>query len=166
MTYAQADMQQPKPEVLKVSNGVRYVLLPGSLNHLAQFPDDPIIFPQEFLILAAFNEVGELLGRTMWVNLPHIEGTQVREDMEGTRVAYNLVSLIEEQIKSSGRDYTWAFVQDGDLDVENYMSRLGYLKVPIQVWVKNNRDEGNEEVKKMIRDANKAIRKKRKKEGR
>lgn len=154
-----------KPEVLKVSNGVRYVLLPGSLNHLAQFPDDPIIFPQEFLILAAFNEVGELLGRTMWVNLPHIEGTQVREDMEGTRVAYNLVSLLEHEIASTGRTHVWAFTQANDPEVQGYMERLGYIKVPLDIYVKDKTDEGNESVKKMVRDLRKEAKKKLRKKG-
>lgn len=143
-------------EILHESNGVRYVLLPGHLNFMASFPDDPIIFPEEFLICAAFSPDGTLLGRTMWVNLPHIEGTQVKEGLpSGNRIAYNLVHLLEKKIQTV-RQNVWAFVQDGDKEVSEYMRRMGYVKLPLEVWVKDKRfDEAG--VTTMIKEANRKL---------
>jgi hypothetical protein len=128
------------PESLMKSGGVNYLLLPKHLHHIAMFPDDPQVMPQEFLIIAAFSETGELLGRTMFVSLPHIEGTRVRDDMQGSRIAYNLVKLMEKEIQRAGRTHAWAFVQEGDKDISNYMDRLGYEKLPLEVWVKDMRE--------------------------
>lgn len=124
-----------QPHLLKKIGGVSYCMLPGDLNYLGATPDDPIIFPKEFQIIAAFDDKG-LAGRIMMCALPHMEGTWVREDKRGSKVALHLVRMMEQFIAYVGNTYAWAFVQESDQEVADYMARIGYTKIPLTVWTK------------------------------
>lgn len=125
-----------QPHLLKKIGGVSYCMLPGDLNYLGATPDDPVIFPKEFQIIAAFDDKG-LAGRIMMCALPHMEGTWVREDKRGSRVALHLVRMMEQFISYIGNTHAWAFVQESDTEVADYMARIGYTKIPLTVWTKN-----------------------------
>lgn len=131
-----SEIEIRQPELLHEKGGIRYILLPPELNHLARIPEDPLVFPQEFLILGAYNEQKELVGRAMFITLPHIEGTWVREDLRKGRIGYHLLKTIEQQIKGMGRSHAWAFIEETDKEKEGYMERLGYKRMPFSVWAK------------------------------
>lgn len=129
-----------EPYRLEVKGKTTYYILPSELNFLAETPDDGQVLPKEFTILAAFDEKG-LAGRTTLVPLPHIEGTWVREDLRKSRVAYTLLREVEKSIRAAGRSHAWAFVEESNAEITNYMERLGYKKQPFTVWVKDMTDE-------------------------
>lgn len=129
-------MSSIAPYKLDVKGKVNYYILPPELNFLATLDDDPIKpIPEGFTILAAFDEKG-LAGRTMLVSCPHIEGTWVREDLRNGRVGYVLMREVEKSIAAAGRSNAIAFSPTDSPDVDDKLARLGYEKLPVNVWVK------------------------------
>lgn len=128
-----------EPYRLDVKGKINYYILPPEMNFLAQVPEDkdehgnPVVFPKEFTILAAFDEKG-LAGRTMIVPLPHIEGTWVREDLRKGRVGYVLIKELEKSILAADRTFAWAFADTEER--EDYLTRLGYQRQQVSVWYK------------------------------
>lgn len=101
------------------------------------FPDDSVVFYAR--------ENGEIVGQTSIIELPHLEGTTVREDKRGTRLAAQLVAAAEETLRSLGRSYAFAFVLEGDVQVADYLNRFGYSKFPVVVYCKNLMEAEQEE---------------------
>lgn len=127
-----------EPYHLLSSSGINYYILPPELNYLASIEEDPISpLPPEFTIIAAFDSKG-LAARTTMISVPHMEGTWIREDLRKGRVGVTLVREVEKCIAASDKSNLIAFTPDADRRVEGYMSRLGYKKLPVSVWVKYN----------------------------
>lgn len=117
-----------------------YYALPPELNYLAAIPEDPVIpYPPEFHFTAAFDSKG-LAARVAMVPLPHIEGTWLREDLRGTpkvRTIFTLIKELEKNILATGRGHAFSFVHDEQPEVAEMMTRLGYEKYPLTIWVKD-----------------------------
>lgn len=126
-----------EPYFIATSGKVNYYLLPPELNQLAEIEEDPIKpYPPECTILAAFDNKG-LAARTLLIQLPHIEGTWVREDLRKGRVGYKLIKEMETTLLSAGRSHIFAFSETTDETISSYMERLGYSKMPLTIWSKN-----------------------------
>lgn len=123
--------------ILAESSGVSYYCLPPELNYLVSLPEDPVpVLPPEFAFVAAFDSHG-LAGRMGMVPLPHIEGTWVRPDLRGSRTGIKLLREIEKIVSDSGRTHVWAFAYDEQPEIRSYYERMGYVKMPLTVWVKD-----------------------------
>jgi len=124
------------PTLLATKGKVNYCILPPELNYIAKAPDDPIVLPPEFTVLAAFDDKG-LAGRTTVVTVPHIEGTWVREDLRKTRIGYVMFKEMENFVRSLGRTHTLAYAYDEQPEVADYLARLGYERLPLTIWAKD-----------------------------
>lgn len=102
---------------------------------------DGVPLPPEFVVIGAFDEGGELVGRTCLIPIPHLEGTWVREDKRGTSLAIRLVRSAEATVAVNGRTFLWAFTEEGRDDLAGYMKRLGYVRMPLTAWARDLTEE-------------------------
>lgn len=102
------------------------------LDESIRFPWPPISH-----ILYAIDEDKNIVGRIGILQLPHIEGTWVREDYRKGFVAVRMLSKIEEFIADNDRKAAFAFVKSDDIDIQNYMQRFGYVELPLKVYIKS-----------------------------
>jgi N-acetylglutamate synthase-like GNAT family acetyltransferase len=97
------------------------------LNGGTQWPVDT------FGVLAI--EGGEkVVGQTAILNLPVIEGTIVVDEKKGTTLLYRLIKRVEELYRELGKTHAWAMAAEPE--VEDYLERLGYHKVPVTLYTK------------------------------
>ena len=102
----------------------------------AQLDGKEIVWPSDSLVVYAHDDQG-VAGRTSLIELPHIEGTAVREDKRGGRLAAQLITTLEETAKQFGRSHVFAFALDDQPEVSDYLRRFGYERFPVEVFVKN-----------------------------
>lgn len=95
-----------------------------------------IAWPSDSLVVYAHDDKG-IAGRTSLIELPHIEGTAVREDKRNGRLAAQLIATLEETVKQFGRSHIFAFALDDQPEVSDYLHRFGYRRFPVEVFVKN-----------------------------
>lgn len=96
---------------------------------------DTILWPPDARVVYALDDQG-VAGRTAWIELGHIEGTEVREDKRGSSLAARLVAKIEQTVRDHGKSHIFAFIEDDKPEVAGYMERFGYTKFPVTVWAK------------------------------
>lgn len=96
---------------------------------------DEIQWPPDAVVIYAIDDQG-IAGRTAWIELGHIEGTEVREDKRGSSLAARLVAMLEQKLREHGRSHIFAFIEDDKPEVASYMERFGYTKFPVTVWAK------------------------------
>ena len=93
-----------------------------------KWPDDTIgVFAREG---------ADIVGRSTIVQLPHIEGTWVRNDFRGSTLAFRLVEKIESILKKANKSSAFAFIYDEQPEIASYMERRGYKKMPLAVYQK------------------------------
>jgi N-acetylglutamate synthase-like GNAT family acetyltransferase len=97
------------------------------LNGVAQWPIDTIG-------VLAIEDDKSVVGQTAIINLPVIEGTIVAEERRGTTLLYRLIKRVEELYRELGKSHSWAMAASPE--VESYLERLGYQKVPVTLYTK------------------------------
>lgn len=113
-----------RPQVLKAAD----------FSDLKQVSDGTVPDPKLTVPIVMRNHLGAIIGRVFLMQLVHLEGTWVREDSRGRFIGYRLIRAAERVAKAHGLKALWAYTMDEK--VEDYMKRLGYVKKPITVWVK------------------------------
>ena len=122
---------------LLYDNGkTRIFALPPEMNKFAAVEGDPVELGKEFAVFAAFDDKG-LAARTSVIMVPHIEGTWIREDYRKGRLARRMVKLIEQGTKETGNSSLFAFAEQSNAEVNDYLARMGYVLQPLNVWVKD-----------------------------
>ena len=77
----------------------------------------------------------EVVGRMLLIAPMHIEGTWVKEGHRNGLTGMRLMSRMEKCAKDNG--LTKIFAYAADPDIENYLQRLEYVRVPVTVWGKD-----------------------------
>lgn len=65
-----------------------------------------------------------------------IEGTVIVEDKIGSSLAFRLVRHMEELMKAAGNTAAFAFAPDDDPKVGDYLTRTGYVRLPVTLYLK------------------------------
>lgn len=92
-------------------------------------------WPDDSIILYAI-ENNEIIGRTAIIQLPHIEGTWIREDKRNGTVGIRLISKIENVLEEANRTSVFSFIHNSQPELASYMERLGYELLPLKVYTK------------------------------
>lgn len=109
--------------------------LPASeWNKLKDFPDGIVLPPENSRAFIAENQSGEPTGRIFVVSVAHLEGIYVDPSRRGTSLMSRLVCRAERELMDLGA--TSAFAYGSDEQMENYISRLAYMKERWSVWRK------------------------------
>lgn len=77
----------------------------------------------------------EIVGRIFLIQPVHTECPWVREDLRGGTLLKRLTDAIEKEAKDRGVKKLFAFGASDQM--ESYISRLGYQKQPLTVWIKD-----------------------------
>lgn len=101
----------------------------------ALVPDGPA-WPNDSTVCLAL-EGGKVVGHSSLVTTVLIEGTVVAESKSGTSLAFRLVHHMEELLKSGGNPAAFAFAPDDDPKVGDYLSRTGYIRLPVTLYLKS-----------------------------
>ncbi len=118
-------------------SNIQYELFTGL--EAQQIDPENIKWPHDSVILYALEENGEnreIVGRIGIIQLPHIEGTWIREDKRNSRVLSRLISKVENILEEAGRTAVFSFADKRDANVINYLERLGYTQLPLKVYMK------------------------------
>lgn len=76
----------------------------------------------------------EVIGRVFLVAPVHVEGPWVSPLWRGSPVGKRLLDEVERQAKELKVSKVIAYARDEQ--IENYLSRLGYKRMPLTVWEK------------------------------
>jgi hypothetical protein len=95
-------------------------------------------WPWDTLVLWA-KENGEIVGRTTAMNLTVVEGTWCAEKYRGGTLAYRLLRQLEEIMAAPpiSKTASLAMIADAQLELGDYMRRVGYERVPVTFYVKS-----------------------------
>lgn len=110
------------------------ILEEHKLDQSIRFP-----WPPNSHILYAIDENKDIVARMALIQLPHIEGTWIREDYRNGLIATRMIAKVENFLIEHQRTAAFAFIKNEnteDIQVQNYMQRLGYIELPIKVYVK------------------------------
>lgn len=97
---------------------------------------DGIQWPEDSLHVVTFGDDGKMLARVGLVAIPHVEGTWVDPSLRGTTTAARMLKRMEQEVKNLGRSHIFAFAQNSQPEVSEYLERFGYQKYPLTVWAK------------------------------
>lgn len=101
---------------------------------------EPHEWPADTVVLGAFDEEERLVGRTAIVTLPHIEGAWIAEPYRGQHILIRLIHSLESLLRLLGRTHAFSFAADNSPEISGYLERLGYVRQPLSVWVKDLRE--------------------------
>jgi len=91
------------------------------------------MLPVDSLVIAAVD--GEtVLGRTTLTNMVHLEGTWVHPEHRGGTLGVRLIREAERQAREIGLTGLLAYTPD--TKIGEYMQRMGYERIPVEVWGK------------------------------
>lgn len=90
--------------------------------------------PDNSIAVIARNE-GKILGRVLLIRPFHIEGTWIDEEYRKSSVGYRMFMHIEREARTMG--HTRIFSYAPNEEIEGYLERLGYKKLPVTVWAKD-----------------------------
>jgi hypothetical protein len=110
------------------------VLQPNEYDLLKQAPDEFIPDPYRSVAVAAFDG-DKLVGKTLMVIIPHIEGPWIHPDYRGGLIARRGHDLLAEAAKEKW-NITKLFAFGATTDIEHYLFRLGYKRELLSVWSK------------------------------
>ena len=117
-----------------MTEGVTLKVMTGpEMNQIPQ--PDGVQWPDDSLFVCAF-EGEKLVGRMGLIAIPHIEGTWVDGEHRGSTLAFRLLEEMEKQVAELGRSYVFAFINEKAHDLEEYMVRCGYSRLPFVVYGK------------------------------
>lgn len=103
---------------------------------------DPEHFPWPFdtLVLFAFEDE-KVVGRSAILNMPLIEGTWVADAYRGSTLMPRLVKEVEKLLFDLKKTHSMAWQNTEQPEVADYLTRMGYTKLPIAVWTKELQKE-------------------------
>ena len=102
----------------------------------AQAVDGVAFPPENSIILGAVDASGNVVGRIVLMSLVHLEGTWVAPEYRGSRLAIKLVAAAEQTLLQNGLTSVIAYTPKSDPKIGQYMRRVGYAELPIEVWQK------------------------------
>lgn len=108
-------------------------LLPEEFKLLNQFPDRAVFNP-EHSVVVVIGEGEKLVGRTSILGVPHVEGTYIDPAHRNGSTLKRLMTAIEQEARKEGIKQLLSYAPD--FEVEMYLYRIGYKKMPISVWEK------------------------------
>ena len=77
----------------------------------------------------------EIVARMLLIAPAHIEGTWIKESHRGGAIFFRLMSQMEICAKRAGMKKVFAYIAAPE--IEDYVGRLGYSRVPVTVWGKD-----------------------------
>lgn len=95
-------------------------------------------------VLYAFNENKGIIGRMGLLQLPHIEGTWIREDHRNGLIGARMLLKMENLLIENERRAAFAFIKNEnteDITIQKYIERMGYVELPLKVYIKALVDE-------------------------
>jgi len=102
---------------------------------LASVADGVVPDPEGSVVLIAENDAGEIVGRMIIVDVPHIEGTWVSPEARGGSLGYRLERAACEAARGLGLRKTFAFVTT--VEHAGYLRRLGWRDAGYMVLTKS-----------------------------
>ena len=136
---AMADVETLTKDELKARMGTdrRWTLrvLDPSERHLAKDPGN-VPWPEDCLIVAAFDDQDVLVGRMALIAIAHIEGTWVAPEYRGTTLTLRMIQRMESEIRKLGRTHVFAYIPKEDTKLLEYAEKIGYQEFPCKVYVK------------------------------
>lgn len=118
------EVKTPEIQLIDLTGAEARAMFPNG----AAWPDDAAV------CLAVEGE--RLVGHTSALPSQLIEGTVISDDKVGTSLAFRLVKHMEELLKSGGNSVVFAFAPDSDPKVGDYLSRVGYVRLPVTLYLK------------------------------
>ena len=109
---------------------------PGEFPKLADIEEGFVPNPARTIAIVA-EDNGEIVGRMLLMDMVHLEGSWVRPDHRNGSVGYRMFQRVLAEAKRIGITGLMAYTDKTDLDVTNYMERLGFEKQPFWVWSKD-----------------------------
>lgn len=110
------------------------VLNPEQYSELAGIEEGFIPPWDNGVVFVARDDAGKIIGRSMILFVPHIEGTWVHPDHRGSTIAYRLIRAVGKSLAKSGAGMMLAYSQD--VKVDDYLKRIGFELLPIKVFRK------------------------------
>ena len=92
--------------------------------------------PENMSIIGAFTDDGTIVGRTVLLELAHMEGPWIELPYRNSLVGAKLAEATEREAKESGRSGLFCFIEEGNKTIEDYATRFGYARVPLTLWFK------------------------------
>lgn len=95
--------------------------------------DDFIPDPEKSIAIIAENEQ-KVIGKVLLLAPAHIEGIFIEPAWRNGTVMNRLVAAVELEARAEGITKVMAYAKDTEM--EHYIERLGYRRMPISVWAK------------------------------
>lgn len=100
-------------------------------------------WPIDSKVVFAF-ENNEVIGRSSLTIMPMIavlntsiiEGSWIREAKRGTSLAFRLIKKVEEVFRENNKTHALAFAYDAQPEIADYLSRVGFEKLPLTIYMK------------------------------
>lgn len=109
-------------------------LKPSEFHLLARLGDGYTPHPTRSVVVVAKNKLG-LIGRCCLVSPAHVEGVYIDPLYRSSMVMKKLVDATEDEARAEGVNKLLVFAHGEEM--ESYIGRLGYSKMPLTVWEKN-----------------------------
>lgn len=107
------------------------LLQPGEFHRLASV-EEGFVPPADSLALVVENG-DQILGRLLLVSVAHMEGVWIKPELRGGTLMRRMTREMEREAAGRGLTKLLAFAKP---DMETYIERLGYRKMPLTVWEK------------------------------
>lgn len=114
-------------------SNIQYQLFTGLEARLIDPENLP--WPGDSAVLYAI-ENNEVVGRMGIIELPHIEGTWIREDKRNSSIGFRLITKLENILEEENRSAIFAFAANNQPEISNYLERLGYSLMPVKIYMK------------------------------
>jgi GNAT superfamily N-acetyltransferase len=101
---------------------------------LEEFPDKIVPPADRAIAFVAESDSQRPVGRIFVLSLVHLEGIYVDPAQRGSGLMNRLVQKAEQEIQNLGASVSFAYGSNPTM--EDYISRLAYLKQPWSVWRK------------------------------
>ena len=108
-------------------------LKPEEFPLLQTFADGYTPDPNKSIVVVARNDKG-IVGRIFLLAPAHVEGVFIQKAWRNGPLLKRMVDAVELEAKAEGIRDLIAYA-DGP-EMEDYINRLGYMKLPVSVWSK------------------------------
>jgi N-acetylglutamate synthase-like GNAT family acetyltransferase len=108
-------------------------LAPAEYEQLRNVEEGYVPDPAHSIVIMALNEK-EIIGRVLLIRPFHIEGTWIDPRFRRGTVGIRMFRLLEEEAKQAGLVKIFSYAQSSE--VEGYLERMKYEKIPVSVWTK------------------------------
>lgn len=101
---------------------------------------DHLDWPADAHVLFVF-ENGEVIARSSMsilpvLQFPMVEGTWIREDRRNGALGYRVLKAVEEHFIEHGKTHLFAFAWEAQPEVGDYLTRIGFERKPLAVYMK------------------------------